>query len=81
LFAAKDVGEDERLSELASSHDEARAVDGPRAFHVHNLSPLGGGLLVDFSFLVSGFWLAMPSSAQNVLRPIAAARGWFSVAK
>jgi hypothetical protein len=84
LFTTEDVGEDERLGELTGSHEEARAVDGPWAFHVHNASPLGGGLLA-----VSGCWLLVSSfslgdgkrRAKNVMRPIAAARGWFPGAK
>jgi hypothetical protein len=45
VFAAESVGEDERLSELTSVHEETSAVGGPRSFNVHKNPPLGGGLL------------------------------------
>ena len=43
VFAAESVGEKQRFGELTSMHEEARAVDGPWSFNIHNSLPLGGG--------------------------------------
>src|SRR5882724_2419809 len=45
MFAAEGVGKNERLGQLTGSNNKARAVNGPRTFHLHKTSPLGGELL------------------------------------
>lgn len=55
MFTTERVDEGKRLSELTGSHDKTGAVDGPWGFHVHSPSSLGGGLVLGFPVLVSGF--------------------------
>lgn len=50
MFAAESIGEKVRFGELTSAHEEARAIDGPWTFNIHNSSPLGGGRRIVASF-------------------------------
>ena len=74
MFAAEDVGEDEWFSQLTGVHEDARAVDGPWSFIHKKFHPSGEGCW--YYLVVNGS--VSQSVAQNVLRPIATARGWFS---
>ncbi len=74
MLAAESVSEYQGASELTGVYDETGAIGGPRSFSVHkNSSPKEGVLQFGFP----GYECGGASVAQNVVRPIAAARGWF----
>lgn len=74
VFAAKGICENERFRQLTGVHEEARAVDGPRSFNTHKNHPSGEGIRRS---VMSWLLVQVLQGSKNVLRPIAAARGWF----